>query len=47
MDLTRALDKLYLPDKPNCLEIIAVCSINNIGDDYAPVEPKKVGQKDE
>ena len=30
-DLTRALDKLYL-DKPNRLEIIVVCGINNIAD---------------
>ena len=35
-DLTRALDKLYLRDKPNRLEIIAVCSINNIGDRQSP-----------
>jgi hypothetical protein len=35
-DLTRALDKLYLRDKPNRLEIIAVCSINNIGDGQSP-----------
>ena len=35
-DLTRALDKLYLRDKPNRLEIIAVCTINNIGDGQSP-----------
>ena len=31
-DLTRALDRLYLRNIPNRLEIIAVCTINNIGD---------------
>ena len=31
-DLTRALDKRYLRDKPNRLDIIAVCSIKHIGD---------------
>ena len=35
-DLTRVLDKLYLHDKPNRVEVIAVCSINNIGDGQTP-----------
>ena len=34
-DLTRALRHLYL-DKPNRLEIIAMVSINNIGEGQAP-----------
>ena len=34
-DLTRALDKMYL-DKPNRLEIIVVCGINNISDGQSP-----------
>ena len=35
-DLTRVLDRMYLCDKPNRLEVILVCSINNIGDGQAP-----------
>ena len=35
-DITRALDMMYLRDKPNRLEIIAVVSINNIGDGQSP-----------
>ena len=35
-DITRALDKMYLRDKPNRLEIIAIVSINNIGDGQTP-----------
>ena len=35
-DMTRVLDMLYLRDKPNRLEVIVVCSINNIGDGQAP-----------
>ena len=37
-DLTRALDRLYLSKLPNRLEIIAVCTINNIGDGQPPEE---------
>ena len=35
-NLTRVLDRMYLCDKPNRLEIITVCSINNIGDGQDP-----------
>ena len=35
-DMTRVLDRMYLCDKPNRLEVILVCSINNIGDGQAP-----------
>jgi hypothetical protein len=35
-DLTRVLDRKYLCDKPNRLEVILVCSINSIGDGQAP-----------
>ena len=35
-DLTRVLDRLYLRDKPNRLDIVAVCTINNIGEGQPP-----------
>ena len=35
-DITRALDKMYLRDKPNRLEIITIVSTNNTGDGQSP-----------